>query len=232
MVLHATLTHPWNVLSARRRFPKGRDLVKIPEKRKQVRDDGNMEDSRRKKGNTNTLWSFGSDVALITGRSVGLPMPKKFKKVFWESWKRRLPCMTFKLLSWTPTPHDHMRTWLTWSTFREKQAARLQPHHSTCKSFWCNIDPSKVRLCGLLSSELDVELSHWDMLRHKMLMLHKFASTNCVRRDFLARTFQVSRSRGSEQLNACWQPIPSYQKWYPIWSPYLCTHFTVQRFIV
>ncbi len=47
--MHATLTHPWNVLSARHHFPKGRDLVKIPEmKRKQVNDDGNMEDSRRK----------------------------------------------------------------------------------------------------------------------------------------------------------------------------------------
>ena len=229
MVLHVTLTHPWNVLSAQRRFPKGRDLVKIPEmKRKQVKDDGNMEDSRR---NTNTLWSFGSDVALITGRSVGLHMPKQSKKVFWESWKRRLPCMTFTLLSQLVDSNATcvLPNRLYFSPWGRHEARCCPPSTTSfdlqklsSMQHWPFESGQIVQIVQMSSSELKYfELSHWDIL------CHKFASTNCVRRDFLARTFQVSRSRGSEQLNACWHPIPSsYQKWYPIWSPYLCIHFT------
>lgn len=182
MVLHVTLTHPWNVLSAQRRFPKGRDLVKIPEmKRKQVKDDGNMEDSRR---NANTLWSFGSDVALITGRSVGLHMPKQSKKVFWESWKRRLPCMTFTLLSQLVDSNATcvLPNRLYFSPWGRHEARCCPPSTTSfglqklsSMQHWPFESGQIVQIVQMSSSELKyVELSHWDIL------CHKFASTNCA----------------------------------------------------
>lgn len=98
-------------------------------------------------------------------------------------------------------PHVYYQTDFTLAREDDMKqgAARLQPHHSACKSFLrCNIDPSKVvrlrRLCRCLPQ-------NWNMLNY---LTETFCVTNLRRPTVCGGTFWPGpfRCQGAEEVNS------------------------------